>query len=141
MSWKAPYIAGLSFPEGVKAYVCLLSNGFAFSALNQDVFLPEEKISSVSITKLSKLYAVSNAGGAIAGGMALGPIGALIGGAPQLSMLETNSPLLIISYNSDDETKYIIFDAQNNNIRTIARKAKSTLLRSKINSGYSSSVL
>ena len=59
--------------------------------------------------------AVSSIGGAIAGGVMFGPLGAIIGGRAKNKKVKTVTKYLIITYiNDNEEIKYIGFDIQNN---------------------------
>ena len=53
---------------------------------------------------------VSSVGGAIAGGILLGPIGAALGGSAQKKKTKIVRQYLIFAYQADAEVKYIVFD-------------------------------
>ncbi|WP_312047769.1 hypothetical protein [Anaerotignum sp.] len=53
---------------------------------------------------------VSSAGGAVAGGMIFGPIGAIVGGRTKEKEIRDVTTYLIITYGSNEEQKYISFN-------------------------------
>ena len=65
---------------------------------------------------IQKQY-VSSSGGAIAGGLLFGPVGALIGGRTKQKKIKNVSTYLIITYTNDDEIKYVGFDATNSTLQ------------------------
>lgn len=67
------------------------------------------KIDIFTHSDIEKHY-VNNASGAIVGAMLLGPIGALIGGGTKEITNYKNTSFFSITYNSNDEIKYIVFD-------------------------------
>ena len=110
---KFPFAGGLNLPEGVKCSVVCLRSGIAVSAMGQEFRLASDKIVSVSVmtrTQMQQQY-VSSAGGAVAGALLLGPIGAILGGSASKRTIKSNTKYLIFAYQSDDEIKYILFDA------------------------------
>ena len=81
-------------------------------ANGQEFNLQTDKLIDVSImtnTEIHKQY-VSSAGGAVAGAMLLGPIGAILGGSDSKRSIKTNTKYLIFTYLADVQTKYILFD-------------------------------
>ena len=69
-------------------------------------------VSVMTQTEIQKQY-VSSVGGAVAGAVLLGPIGAIIGGRATKKTVNNTSKYLVITYISDEETKYIVFDTTN----------------------------
>lgn len=81
-------------------------------ANGQEFNLQTDKLIDVSImtnTEIQKQY-VSSAGGAVAGAMLLGPIGAILGGSASKRSIKTNTKYLIFTYLADVQKKYILFD-------------------------------
>lgn len=110
-----PILAGLHLPETAKCNVYCLRNRIVIEALRQEYSLPVNRIvdvSTMSKTQIQKQY-VSNAGGAVAGGMMFGPLGALLGGGVSQRTIRNTSKFLIFTYKDTDgeNMKYIIFDA------------------------------
>lgn len=90
---------------------CLRSR-IIIQANGQEFNLQTDKLIDVSImtnTEIQKQY-VSSAGGAVAGAMLLGPIGAILGGSASKRSIKTNTKYLIFTYLADVQTKYILFD-------------------------------
>lgn len=108
------FTGGLNLPPSVKCKVHCLRSRVVIEANGQEFSLPVEKIVDVSVmstTEIQKQY-VSNVGGAIAGGMLLGPLGAILGGGVRQMAIRKRSKFLIFTYMDTDidETKYIAFD-------------------------------
>lgn len=116
---KLEHISGLNFPCGTKCSTVFLKGGIVFTAFNQEYILDQQKLVSVSLMnhkEIQRQY-VSSAGGAIAGAMLLGPLGAIIGGSASLRSISNRSKYLVIAYKDFDEsaeTKYILFDVTKN---------------------------
>lgn len=88
---------------------CLRSR-IIMQANGQEFNLQTDKLIDVSImtnTEIQKQY-VSSAGGAVAGAMLLGPIGAILGGSASKRSIKTNTKYLIFTYLADVQTKYIL---------------------------------
>lgn len=104
------HINGLPLAANVKCTIKSLPDSFEFSSGSMKFVLEKSKITDVSIKtdwEIRKQY-VSSAGGAVAGGMLFGPLGALVGGrTKKKTNIEANG-YLIITYISD-EVKYITF--------------------------------
>ena len=112
---RFPYLVGLDLPENAICNVYCLRNRIVIEALKHEYSLPVKKIVDVSImskTDVQKQY-VSDAGGAVAGGMVLGPLGAALWGGVKERTIANTSHFLIFTYRSADneDLKYIIFDA------------------------------
>ena len=70
------------------------------------------KITDISVktdVEIQKQY-VSSAGGAIAGGMVFGPLGAIVGGRVKEKKTREFTYYLIFTYRSDAEISYISFE-------------------------------
>ena len=100
------HVNGLPIPENVLCEV------FSYP----EIKLPKEKITDISIKTDTEIQQqlVSSAGGAIAGAMLFGSLGAIIGGRVKTKKVKTTTNYLIITYKSENELKYIGFDIQNN---------------------------
>ncbi len=105
------HVSGLPLAANVKCTIRSYPDSFEFSSGSMKFVLEKSKITDVSIKTdwgIRKQY-VSSAGGAVAGGMLFGPLGALIGGRTKnKASIEANG-YLIITYISD-EIKYIAFN-------------------------------
>ena len=113
---KFPHLAGLNLPDNIKCKVYCLRSRIVIEALGQEYSLPVERIvdvSTMSKTDVQKQY-VSDAGGAVAGGMAMGPIGAMLGGGVREKTILNVSKFLVFTYmgNNGERVKYIVFNAK-----------------------------
>lgn len=113
LSGRLQLIGGLSdLPQGSICKVFYNQNRIRFIASGQEFTLEANKMIDVSVmtpTEIQKQY-ISSVGGAIAGAVLLGPIGAIIGGSASKKTIRKTNRYLVISYRSDEEIKYIIFD-------------------------------
>ena len=105
--------SGLNLPAGVKCKVSVFPDRLLITGMSQDFSLSHSKVRNVSIStqkEVQKHY-VSSAGGAVAGGILFGPIGAAIGGSAKEKNIRTYTRFLIFAYGETEsaETKYIIF--------------------------------
>lgn len=109
-------VGGLGdLPQGSNCQVVYNSTRIKFTASGQDFVLDASKLLDVSVMtqkEIQKQY-VSSIGGAVAGAALLGPIGAIIGGRATQKKINQVSEYLVITYMSDGETKYIVFDVTN----------------------------
>ena len=109
---KFQFIGGLDLPQNVMCKLTCLRSRIIMQANGQEFNLQTDKLIDVSImtnTEIQKQY-VSSAGGAVAGAMLLGPIGAILGGSASKRSIKTNTKYLIFTYLADVQTKYILFD-------------------------------
>lgn len=117
VSGQLKLIGGLGdLPTGTSCKTLCNSARMKFSASGQDFVLETSKLLDVSVmtqTEIQKQY-VSSVGGAVAGAVLLGPIGAIIGGRASKKTVNNTSKYLVIAYVSEGETKYIVFDVTNN---------------------------
>lgn len=92
--------AGLNLPSGSICKLYCLHDEFIFEARKQETHLSIRKIQSITMLKNIDIQQqiVSNAGGAIAGAMMGGAIGALIGGVPIDVTAKRRSKSLVITY-------------------------------------------
>ena len=112
-------IGGLgNLPQGSTCDVFYNTVRMKFVAGGQDMILDVSKMMDVSImtpTEIQKQY-VSSIGGAVAGAVLLGPLGAIIGGSASKKTIRQTSYYLVITYRSDEEVKYIVFDITDNRL-------------------------
>lgn len=113
LSGRLQLIGGLSdLPQGSMCKVFYNQGRIRFIVSGQEFTLEANKMIDVSVmtpTEIQKQY-VSSVGGAVAGAILLGPIGAIIGGSASKKTIRKTSRYLVISYRSDGEIKYIVFD-------------------------------
>ena len=75
-----------------------------------------DKINDITMTtdvEIQKAY-ISSVGGAVAGGLLFGPLGAIVGGRTKKKESRQVTKYLIITYIKDEKTEYISFDATEN---------------------------
>lgn len=112
---KFKFIGGINLPQNVQCKVFCLRSRVIFESSGQEFSLATSKIIDVSImtnSQIQKQY-VSSIGGAVAGAVLLGPIGAIIGGSASKRTITNKTKYLIFTYkestNSTD-AKYIVLD-------------------------------
>lgn len=109
---KFPHSSGLNLPQNVMCNVFCLRSRIVIEANGQEFSLPAEKIIDVSVMtnkEIHKQY-VSSVGGAVAGAMLLGPLGAALGGSATKKRIKEKSKYLIFTYKNKEDMKYILFD-------------------------------
>ncbi len=107
------HIDGLGLPDGAKCKVGFQNGTLTVDALSQTITLAGEKIVGAEIVKKKDItkQAVSNAGGAIAGAMWFGALGAIVGGASHKKTVKQVHRFLVISYLAENGVKHIVFGA------------------------------
>lgn len=125
---KLQLVGGLfDLPQGSICKAKYNRNRIVFSASGQEFTLESSKMIDVSImnpTEIQKQY-VSSIGGALAGAVLLGPLGAILGGSASQKTLRNKRKYLIFTYLAcDEETKYIVFDVTTN--PAVGSRIKST---------------
>ena len=106
------HATGLPIPEGIYCTVTSYPDRINIKADNFDVNLDKSKLVNVCIkseTDIQKYY-VSSAGGAIAGAMTFGALGALVGGRAKEKSSKVVKKYLIFTYQKSDELQYFSFD-------------------------------
>lgn len=109
---KFKFTGGLELPQNVMCRIICLKSRIVMLANGQEFNLPTEKLIDVSVmtnTEIQKQY-VSSAGGAVAGALLLGPVGAILGGSASKRSVRTNTKYLIFTYRDGEQSKYILFD-------------------------------
>lgn len=107
---------GLPLPENTLCDVYYGEDKIIISGGGSTFNLLLSKINDITITtddEIQKAY-VSSAGGAVAGGLLFGPLGALVGGRAKQKKINQITNFLVITYEKDDEPNYISFDTTNN---------------------------
>lgn len=110
------HVNGLPIAENTLCEVFSYPDRIEFKAGTTNIKLLREKITDMCIKTDVDIQnqAVSSVGGAVAGAMVFGALGAVIGGRAKTKKVKTVTNYLIITYNSDNELKYIGFDTVNN---------------------------
>lgn len=110
------FVSGLNLPENSKCLLTLEGDMFLFSVNGIDFSLNSNQITDISIktTKDIEKQYVSSAGGAIAGGLIFGALGAVIGGRTKTKKNITIKDYLIFTYyGNDNNINYLVFDTNN----------------------------
>lgn len=106
-------VSGLPVPAGAKCKIELYPDLIKIESLGQLFTLDQRRIFNVSAVKRSQIQkqCVSSAGGAVAGAILFGAIGAAIGGGTKVVNLENVDRFLVFSYWAEDrkEAKQIVF--------------------------------
>lgn len=107
---------GLPISAGVTCTVLYDIDKFTFIGGGNTFNLAFNKITDVCIktdTEIQKHY-VSSIGGAVAGGVILGPLGAIVGGRAKEKKTSTSTDYLIFTYLKNGEINYISFNVTDN---------------------------
>lgn len=103
---------GLPIAEGILTQCYWCTTRVIFEANGASFNLDFSKITDISIktdVEIQKQY-VSSIGGAVAGGVMFGPLGAMIGGRAKQKSTKQVTQYLIFTYVDNGELKYIAFD-------------------------------
>lgn len=106
---------GLPIAEGVLTQCFWCPTKVVFEANGATFNLDFSKITDISIktdVEIQKQY-VSSVGGAVAGGVIFGPLGAMIGGRAKQKQTRQVTQYLIFTYVDNGAIKYIAFDCTN----------------------------
>lgn len=109
---KAKHVTGLPIAEGTQCTVSYLSDKIEIKQGANTFALDLSKVTDITTTtdtEIQKNY-VSSAGGAVGGALLFGPLGAIVGGRTKEKKTTTVTHYLIITYNTDNEVKYISFE-------------------------------
>lgn len=111
------HVNGLPIAENFLCEVFSYPDRIEFKAGTTNIKLARGKITDMCLkfdTEIQK-QAVSSVGGAIAGGVMFGTLGAVIGGRAKNKKVKTTTQYLIITYIGEQgDLKYIGFDIKNN---------------------------
>lgn len=109
----ANHVYGLPLPDDLPCTIQVYSDHIDFLTSTTLVALSLDKITDMCIkteTEIQTQY-VSSTGGAIAGGLLFGPVGAIIGGRAKAKDKRTNTNYLIIIYkDKEDALAYLCFN-------------------------------
>jgi hypothetical protein len=109
---QAKHISGLPVAQEAPTYLYLCEDKIIFERNEMTYNLEFNKIKDITIKtdmEIQKAY-VSSAGGAVAGGILFGPLGAIIGGRTKTKTNKTINKYLIFTYNKDNNIDFISFD-------------------------------
>lgn len=108
----ANHTIGLPMPEDMSCSLYLCDDKIVIDGNNMTFNLNKQKLINVTIKsdiEIQKLY-TSSAGGAVAGAIAFGALGALIGGRVKEKKVNTVKNYLIFTYDKEGNPEYIVFD-------------------------------
>lgn len=111
-SIRLPHVNGLPIAENTQCELELRTDHVIFTADGLDFKLKRDTITDASIktsTEIQSQY-VSSIGGAVAGAMLFGGLGAIVGGRAKEKKTKTITHYFIITYLKDDEVRYISFE-------------------------------
>lgn len=110
---ELPHTAGLPIAENATCKVYSFPDRIEIKGGGTQFTLSRSKVTDISIItdKEIQKQVVSSVGGAVAGGVLFGPIGAMIGGRAKQRTSTTVRYYLIFSYEKDDSVSYIAFEA------------------------------
>lgn len=113
---KGIHEAGLPLANGIECLIGYEEGKFNFKGSGNSFDLSFEKITDICIktdTEIQKQY-ISSIGGAIAGGVVFGALGAIVGGRAKEKKSTTVREYLIFTYLKENEVNYISFDVTDN---------------------------
>lgn len=105
-------VSGLDLPEGTRCRLAYEDSCLRVTALDHDFTLAHEKVRTAAILthKDIRRQYVSSAGGAVAGAMLLGPLGAAMGGAVHARTVRRRDRFLVFGYGDPGEpTRFLVF--------------------------------
>lgn len=117
MRISTKHVNGLPIAENLNCEINSYNDRLEFKSGTTNIKLPRNKITDMCIKTDVEIQkqAVSSAGGAVAGGLAFGPLGAIIGGRVKTKNIRTATHYLIITYtDSNGKLAYIGFEVTNN---------------------------
>lgn len=109
-----PHVHGLPLAENVFCGISSYPDKITFHSGTTEINLARSKITNMCVRTDTEIQeqAVSSAGGAVAGAIMFGPLGAVIGGRAKTKKVKTTTHYLIITYlNNQEEISHIGFDA------------------------------
>ena len=112
---KAKHVSGLPVAEDAEMYLYLCDDKMIFERNENRYNLEFSKLRDVTIKtdeEIQKAY-VSSVGGAIAGQMLFGTLGAMVGGRAKEKTTKTITSYLIFTYDKDGTNEFISFDVTN----------------------------
>ena len=117
MRMSAKHVNGLPIAENLNCEINSYDDRLEFKSGTTNIKLPRNKITDMCIKTDVEIQkqAVSSVGGAIAGGLTFGRLGAIIGGRVKTKNIRTATHYLIITYtDSSGKLAYIGFEVTNN---------------------------
>lgn len=127
------HVSGLNVRPGAACDITIKLDKVNINSQGVTFVINKSKIVDVSIQKdISNCrQAVSSAGGALAGGLVFGVVGAAIGGRTKVKNIKSTNKYVVLTYNKDDDVSYIVFEYKMqaytliNNLKNISKDAVS----------------
>lgn len=113
---KFKHTVGLSIPENTMCSLHLYSQELKVNGNGVSFNLPRNRILDIVVKSEEEIQKqlVSSTGGAIAGGILFGALGAMVGGRAKEKKIKTFKQYLIFTYEKDGKPEYIAFDTTDN---------------------------
>lgn len=124
------HVSGLPLADGIKCSIVYNADSLTIKGGGNTFSLNYSNITGLDVKTKSEIekHYVSSAGGAVAGAILLGPVGAIIGGrAKKVTDIKSTS-FYIITYKQKDEIKYIVFEVDNLNIAYKIRQRNNDII-------------
>jgi hypothetical protein len=109
---RCSHVSGLSIPENMPCTVKFLPDKIKIISSGANFTINKSKITDIcqkSDVEIQKQY-VSSVGGAVAGGVLLGPVGAIIGGRSKKKTSKTYVFYMVVTYRNEDDLSYVVFE-------------------------------
>ncbi len=112
--WAA-HQAGLPLSQGSQCELEYVDDKFIFKGAGNSFELLFEKITDICVKTDNEIQTqyVSSIGGAVAGAVVFGPLGAIVGGRAKKKSTSYITYYLIFTYKKDDSISYISFEIVN----------------------------
>jgi len=106
------HVSGLPLADGTMVTISVYGDKVEFDGSGTQITLERSRITDVSIKTETEIqtHVVSSVGGAIAGGVMFGALGAIIGGRAKTKKTAEISVFLIFTYMKGDSVEYVAFD-------------------------------
>jgi len=106
------HVSGLPLADGIEVTISVFEDKVEFEGSGTQITLARSRITDVSIKNETEIqtHFTSSIGGAVAGGVLFGPLGAIIGGRSKKKQTAQISSYLIFTYKKEDSVEYIAFD-------------------------------
>lgn len=125
--FKTTVVEGLPVPTGSKCSLYLKSNGILCESVGTEFSIPKERIISVVVDKSKNIQkqVVSSSGGALAGGLMFGAVGAAIGGRAKTKNVVSKKTFLSVVYKGKDgEIKSLLLEPMQNDVYNLKSATK-----------------
>lgn len=124
------HVSGLPLADGIKCSVVYNVDSLTIKGGGNTFSLSYSNITGLDVKTKSEIekHYVSSAGGAVAGAMLFGPVGAIIGGRTKKVTDIRSTSFYIITYKQKGEVKYIVFEVNDLNIAYKIRQRNNDIL-------------